>query len=143
MKFHTINRGLLMPKMQGPFTYNFHWDEPGAGWDSGISWDSTINNAVIRHQLNQEGFPTSGISTTPHLDRAIFYARGKDGDSDGFVYKIDRTSLHVYGINEFVVSDFCSPSIPEDDEVILVLESVPHLPMGLVADVIPVGGLVA
>ena len=88
VRFHSANGGLLMPKAQGPFTYNFHWDEPGFAWDSGVTWDSTATNAVIRHQWNQEGFPTSGISTTPHLERAIVYARGKEGTSECYVYRI-------------------------------------------------------
>lgn len=129
--------------MQGPFTYNFHWDEPGAAWDSGITWDSTVNNAVIRHQLNQEGFPTAGISTTPHLDRAIVYARGKDGTSDGYVYKIDRIALGAHGVSEFVVAKYCYPSVPQDDEVILVVHNTAPLPTALMVEVIPVVALVA
>ncbi|MBI4192852.1 MAG: hypothetical protein HY525_20255 [Betaproteobacteria bacterium] len=143
VRFHTTNAGLLKPKVQGPFTYNFHWDEPGAAWDSGITWDSTVNNAVIRHQLNQEGFPTAGISTTPHLDRAVVYARGKDGTSDGYVYKIDRIALSAHGVSEFVVAKYCSPSIPQDDEVILVVHDGAHLPAALVVEVLPVAALVA
>ena len=143
VQVHTSNGGLLRPKTQGSFTYNFHWDEPGATWDSGTTWDSTANNAVIRHQLNQEGFPTSGISTTPHLERAAVYARGKAGDSAGFIYKIDRTALAAHGVNEYVVSRFCSPSIPEDDEVILVVQrGGAHLPQELIVEVIPVRALV-
>jgi hypothetical protein len=98
---------------------------------------------VIRHQLNQEGFPTSGISTTPHLERAVVYARGKSGDSEGFVYKIDRTALTARGVDEFVVARFCSPSIPEDDEVILVVQGGgAHLPQELIVEIIPVRALV-
>ncbi|MEO8341741.1 MAG: hypothetical protein ABI604_18900 [Nitrospirota bacterium] len=135
---HQANGGFLKPKIQGPFTYGFHWDEPGLTWDSGVTWDSTATNAVIRHQLNQEGLPTSGISTTPHLDRAIVYARGRDGTTGGYVFKIDRKALQQHGIAEFVVAQFCAPSVPEDGEVILVVPDLPHLPPAVIVEVIKV-----
>lgn len=132
--FHQANQGLLRPKVLGDFTYQFRWDEPGFKWDSGGTWDSTPTNAVIRHQFNQEGYPTSGISSTPHLERAIMYARGKDGMSSGYVFKIDREALKNQGVVEFVVAQFCTPSIPEDDEVILVVPDGAHLPEAAVAE---------
>jgi hypothetical protein len=141
--FHIANNGLLKPKIQEEFTYGFHWDEPGATCDSGITWDSSPTNAVIRHQLNQEGFPTSGISTTPYLDRAIFYARGKDGKSSGYVFKILRSDLEINGITEFVVAQYCKPSVPEDDEVILVVSEGLHLPLIVVVETIPIIGIEA
>lgn len=139
--FHQANGGLLKPKLQGRFTYEFHWDEPGFTFDSGVTWDSSSTNAVIRHQLHQEGFPTSGISTTPHFESAVLYARGRDGTSGGHVFKIDRTSLQQHGVTEFVVSQFCEPSIPEDDEVILVVQNELHLPLTVVVEVIDIPAL--
>jgi hypothetical protein len=136
--FHQANDGLLKPKVQGPFTYQFHWDEPGFTWDSGVTWDSTSTNAVIRHQFNQEGFPTSGISTTPHFERAVLYTRGRNGAFGGYVFKIDRKALQQHGVAEFVVAQFCAPSIPEDDEIILVVPNMLHLPPAVVVEVIQV-----
>jgi hypothetical protein len=136
--FHRANGGLLKPKAQDSFSYGFHWDEPGATWDSGITWDSTPTNAVIRHQLGQEGFPTSGISTTPHYDRAVFYVRGPNGNAGGYVFKINRKALASEGVEQFVVSHYCRPSVPEDEEVILVTRNGIHLPSILVAEIIEV-----
>lgn len=142
--YHLSNNGFLRPKVQGLFAYGFHYDEPGNGWDSGATYDSTQTNAVIRHQLNQEGFPTSGISTTPHIDRAIIYARGKDGKSSGYVFKILRSDLEINGITEFVVAQYCrQPSVPEDDEVILVVSEGLHLPSIVVVETIPIVGIEA
>lgn len=140
--FHRDNGGLLRPKVRGPFTYGFHWDEPGFTWDSGVTWDSTPTNAVIRHQFDQQGFPTSGISTTPHLERAMFYARGPSGTAGGYVFKIDRRALASEGIEQFVVSEFCTPSVPEDDEVILVVRNGLHLPAAVVVEVIEIRSLI-
>jgi len=39
---------------------------------------------------------------------------------------------------QFVVSHFCAPSVPEDDEVILVTSNGVALPSDLVIEVIPV-----
>ncbi|MDQ3267572.1 MAG: hypothetical protein M3P47_02420, partial [Pseudomonadota bacterium] len=98
-------------------------------------------NAVIRHQLNQEGFPTSGISTTPHLERAILYARGKDGASGGHVFKIDRSLLLHNSITEFKVAQYCVPSITEDDEVILVTPDGARLPPSVIVEIIQIPAL--
>jgi hypothetical protein len=139
--FHLASEGLLKSKVQGPFTYVFHWGEPGHVWGSGATWGSTPTNAVIRHQLNQEGFPTSGISTTPHFERAIVYACGKNGNGSGYVFKIIRSALERHGVAEFVVAQFCQPSVPEDDEVILAVSDASHLPPTVIAEIIPVAGL--
>lgn len=136
--FNLANNGRLKPKAAGPFRYTFHWGEPGIKWDSGGTWGSSSTNAVIRHQLNQEGFPTSGISTTPHLSRAIFYTRGSSGKAGGFVFKIDRLALAQHGVSEFVVAQICAPSVPEDDEVILVLPGLEHLPPEVIVEVLTV-----
>jgi len=146
-KFYEKNSGRLNPKTWECFDYTFHWDEPGVTWDSGATWDKSEENAVMRHQLNQEGFPTSGISTTPYLERAKVYARGREGHSSGYVYKIDGSRLATHGVTEFVVAAYVKePSIPEDDEVILVAEDFGALPDALVVEIIPVpatGGLLS
>ena len=74
---HEARGGSLIPKAPGKFDYQFHWGEEGATWDSGITYDSTETNAVIRHELLQQGFPTSGISTSPHARRASYYATSR------------------------------------------------------------------
>lgn len=134
-KFDLDNVGQVKPKVFGPFEHVFCWDEPGFEFDSGVTWDTTTNNAVIRHQFNQEGFPTSGISTTPHFKRAIAYVRGNNGCSNGFVYKIDRTLLAMHKVKEFVVSEYVRiPSIPEDDEIILVTHNAAALPEDVIVE---------
>jgi hypothetical protein len=140
-EFHNSNGGFLRPKTQGSFVFGYHWEERDITWDSGATWDSSSTNAVIRHQLNQEGFPTPGISTTPHFERAVLYVRGKSGTSGGYVFKIDRSFLPSLDITEFVVSQFCVPSIPEDDEVILVLPNLLHLPPTVIVEIINIPAL--
>jgi hypothetical protein len=130
------NEGRLKPKKSGPFEFNASWDTPFFCWDSSVTWDSTAANAVVRHQFEREGFPTSGLSTTPHFERAAIYARGRDGRSNGFVFKIDRTGLARCGVREFVVSEYARwPSVPQDDEVILVTPNGNPLPKKLVVQI--------
>lgn len=135
---HRNNGGRLVPKKLESFTYAFHWGEPGAKYGSGIKYGTSETNAVIRHQLNQEGFPTSGISTTPLFDRAQHYALG-EGGLVGYVYKIDRSILHRYGVREFTVENFAKfPSVPEDQEVILVSSDFGELPPEIVIEIIAI-----
>lgn len=141
-KLYLANDRFLKPKVQGPFTYAFHWNERGHVWGSGAVWGSAPANAVIRHQLGQEGFPTSGISTTPHIVRAIVYARGKDGTAKGYVFKIIRSALERHGVTQFVVDQVCEPSVREDDEVILVT-SQDHLPPAVIAEVMQVRSVIS
>ena len=135
---HNSTGGRLRPKKFEPFTYAFHYGE-GIKYGSGAKYGSSETNAVIRHQLKQEGFPTSGVSTTPLLEKAKYYALGKSNLA-GYVYKIDRSILRQCGIKEFVVADFARfPSVPEDQEVILVSPDFGELPLEIVIEIIQVG----
>jgi hypothetical protein len=93
----------------------------------------------LKHQLNQAGFPTSGISTTPIYDRAAFYALAGGQHQTGYVYKINRQALASHGVREFVVNEITTkPSVPEDQEVILVVPSGGGLPDALVEETIKI-----
>lgn len=138
IQMHEDHKGQLVPKNLTPFMYTFHYGEKGLKYGLGATYGSSETNAVIRHQLNQESFPTSGVSTTPFFDRAKYYATG-GGKHKGYVYIIDRSLLGVYCIREFTVSDFTvSPSIPEDREIILVASGYGVLPEQIVVEVKPV-----
>jgi hypothetical protein len=137
-RLHNQNAGRLMPKKVEDFKYTFKWGEKGATW-GGITWGHSTHNAIAKHQLNQEGFPTSGISTTPHFERAIIYARGKSGYSSGYIYEIDRSLLAHHGVSEYIVADYVrQPSIPEDEEVILVAQDFGALPSSVIVEIISI-----
>ncbi len=109
----------LRPKSSASFSYGATYGEAtyGAGWTYG---DSEAN-AVLKHQLDQAGAPTSGLSTTPIYERAVFYALSGGRHDVGYVYRINRRVLASHGIREFVVSRVTNaPSVPEDREVVLV-----------------------
>ena len=139
LEIHRRNEGRLHPKSFGPFTHNFKYGEGGLKYGSGATYGSSSINAIIRHQLNQEGFPTSGISTTPDFERAKFYARGQEGCFTGVVYKIVCVQLDAHGVKQYIVAEYKnSPSVPEDDEVILVSADFGPLPNEVIAEVIQI-----
>lgn len=134
-ELHESGKG-LQPKCTGRFSCGARYGEAtyGTGWTYG---DSEAN-AVIKHQLDQAAFPTSGISTTPVFCRAEYYAVGGGQHRIGYVYRIDRKALPSHGVREFVVAEFTNtPSVPEDREVILVLPRG-GLPGEVVVEVIKV-----
>jgi len=138
-EFFEKTGGKLIPKTTETFTHIFKYGEPGIKYGSGATYGSSSANAVLRHQHNQEGYPTSGVSTTPHLAQAQIYATSGGKSKRGFIYKIDRLLLEVNGVTEFVVSDYVTrPSIPENDEVILVEKNYGTLPEAIIIELISI-----
>lgn len=130
---HRKNKGELRPKGKKPFTRGVNWDE--FQWDN-FYWDNNDKNAVIEHQLQQAGCPTSGISTTPFIDRARFYATHGDEYCSGVLYVIDPDICKLFEVKLYVVSEIVpNPSIPEDDEVILVAKHHGAIPDEVVVDI--------
>lgn len=136
LEMHKENNGVLSPKGTS-FKRIFHLDD-GFHFDQGLTLDKSEENAVVTHQANSTCYPTSGVSTTPHLDRAKMYATC-NCTHDGIIYKLDRSKLSQYGIKEYVVKEYTdSPYIPEDDEVILVHEDHGNLPKEIILETIEV-----
>lgn len=134
---HNELNGVLRPKTCRPFVASPEWGR--AEWGNAF-WGESQENAVIEHQQHQAGFPTSGVSTTPHLARAIFYATHGGKYRRAYVYVIDRSQCKGLAVSEFVVNDIVpSPSVVEDDEVILVASDFGALPTALLVEVREVG----
>lgn len=92
-------------------------------------------NAIRHHQWNQNGFPTRGVSTTPHYERALFYAQRSK-----VVVRIDTEHFQSLGIQAFDVNERLSErpheiAVPEDNEFILVYEEDGEFPSQIIADV--------
>lgn len=127
------NAGELRPKDALPFVRSAEFSR--AEWGNAY-WGECEANAVVEHQQHQAGYSTSGISTTPHLDRAIFYATHDEKYSYGYVYVIDEALCQIHEVTIYKVKDHVpSPSIPEDDEVILVAHDFGILPRALVIEI--------
>jgi hypothetical protein len=126
----------LTPKERAPFQKEPAWDV--AEWDTS-DWNATETNAVIEHQHAQAGLPTSGLSTTPHLARARFYALGRAQAGCGYVVCIDASrcpphAIEIYHVNAIVRH----PAVPEDNEVILAAPDFGPVPEQVVVEVIKV-----
>jgi hypothetical protein len=136
-EMHQRLGGVLQPKVNRPFVAE---PEFGRAEYGNAYWGENEANAVIEHQQHQAGFPTSGVSTTPHLERAQFYATAGGHHPRGYVYVIDRARLAQLGVKEFVVNEIVPmPSIPEDSEVILVAADLGPLPAESVIEVVLCG----
>lgn len=122
----------LTPKAPGKFEHMFCHDG-SIKRDGSATYGPSERNAALRHQLNQTGLPTAGISTSPYHHRAVFYALSGGKNRKGIVITIDRDNLSKYGVHEHVVSaTVTSPSVPEDEEVILVSLDGGPLPPGII-----------
>lgn len=133
-EMHEAQRGELRPKQFAPFT---RAPEYGRDEYNNCFWGNSPSNAVVEHQRHQAGYPTSGVSTTPHLDRAQFYATRGGELSVGYIYVIDQNQCCAHGVTLYVVNSIVpQPSIVEDEEVILVAQDFGVIPSGVVIDVV-------
>ncbi len=133
-EMHKAYRAELRPKQFTPFTRapEFGRDE----WDNCFYGDSPLN-AVVEHQRFQAGYPTSGVSTTPFLERARFYATRGGELSSGYIYVIDPKLCRAHGVMLYSVNDIVpQPSIAADDEVILVAQDFGVIPAAVVIKII-------
>src|SRR5450759_3221633 len=86
--------GELRPKQTTPFVSQHVWGTHS--WGSNY-WGESAKNAVIDHQLDQAGYPTSGVSMTPHLHRAIAYATHDGRYSEGYIFVVERSRCARFG----------------------------------------------
>lgn len=135
VKMHQSGCGLF-PKGTA-FKRTMHLDN-GLHLDTGWTLDDSQENAVVGHQLDSEHYQSAGISTTPHFERARYYATS-GLKNDGVVYKISRCKLHEHGVQEYVVSEYTPcPKCPADNEVVLVHHQYGPLPLAIVIDIVHV-----
>lgn len=132
-ELHKNNAGELRPKDALPFARSPEYGR--AEWGNAY-WGECEANAVVEHQQHQAGYSTSGVSTTPHLLRAIVYATHAGKYPYGYVYVIDEALCKIHEVTIYKVTDYVpSPSIPEDEEVILVARDFGIIPNELVIEI--------
>lgn len=132
-ELHEQFAGALIPKENKPFIKPAEWGR--FEWGNAY-WGECEANAVVEHQQHQAGYPTSGISTTPHLNCAVYYATHDGQYSFGYVYVIDDALCQSHKVAIYKVKDFVpSPYIPEDDEVILVAHDFGVIPRALIIEI--------
>ena len=95
-----------------------------------------VDNKVRQHQWKQDGLSTHGISTTPHLERAEFYAQ-----KNRVIVKIDTSLFEKYGIASYDVNDILKHkpddiAEKEDNEIILTYREIGEFPCEIIVDII-------
>jgi hypothetical protein len=122
---------VLIPKGQGPFA-------PHPRRIAHPRPRMMEEQAVRRRLWRRMGCPSRGVSTTPHLHRAQFYAQ-----SDGIIVELDRRTFQRCWVREFVVNELLANSPKDitelaDDEVILECDLEGALPEEIITRVVPV-----
>lgn len=133
-EMHKAQGGELRPKQFTPFMRSpeFGRDEWG-----NCFWGASALNAVVEHQRHQAGYPTSGVSSTPHLTRARYYATRGGELPVGHIYVIDPALCHAHSVALYAVNEIVpQPSVVEDEEVILVAKDFGAIPAAVIVDVI-------
>ena len=125
-----INRRALIPKKPlAPFVADLMFPQVFP-----VRFGKRPEHAVRAQQWDSDRFPTSGVSTTPHLKRAEYYAR-----TNRIIVRIAVERLDAHGIKTYRVSDYVRPLLitkPEDDEVILVRPGKKYLPKTIIVEFI-------
>jgi hypothetical protein len=127
-----IKRRVLIPKSCGPFI-----DSPRFPQVFPFAFGERTEHAVRAQQWDGQ-YPTSGVSTTPDLKRAEYYAQ-----HDRTIASIAVDRLEACGIKTFRVSEHVHHSLifkPEDDEVILVCPGGECFPSDIIADIFKLPG---
>ncbi|MGL4349708.1 MAG: hypothetical protein ACRCT2_03880 [Plesiomonas shigelloides] len=127
--YEELNRKLKPKNVNEKFESFVHAGDPHAVCGSGVECGESNLNAVISHQWEQAGLPTSGVSTSPFIERAKFYALNGDTIAKGYVYTLSIEKLLAHGVTIFKVNDMVpGPAIPIDDEHILVAKDFGCIP---------------
>lgn len=130
-EMHAKSGGRLEPKAIGREFKRAVYFREEVYFGGGSTFGESETNAVLMHQQNSTKYPSSGVSTTPHLENARAYA--KHNNRSGYVYKIDTELLLAAGVTAHVVCDHAvQPTIPGDEEVILVAKDFGALPAAVV-----------
>ena len=130
-----IERGnQLIPKVSGPDEFA---SEPMFGIDTTFPITfGGVDNKVRQHQWMQKGLDTSGLSFTPFLERAKFYAK-----RNKIIVKIDTSNFQELGIKPFDVNEILKHkpndiAVPEDNEMILTYEKGGEFPKEIIHEII-------
>lgn len=129
--------GKLKPKISNQqFASHAHFGESPAVFGSGIVFGESNINSVVRHQWAQAGIPTSGVSTTPSIERARIYALNECKLKKGYIFKLSVERLYQAGVSIYKVNELVPyPAIPEDDEHILVADDFGSIPESAIISV--------
>jgi hypothetical protein len=123
-----ISGGVFIPRSCGPFV-----DEPRLPQILPFTLGKRREHAVRAQQWDSKKYPTSGVSTTPHLKRAKYYGQNHRTIAKIAVDRLDQFRVQMFRVSEHIhSSQIC---VPEDDEVILVCPDAECFPKEIIADI--------
>jgi hypothetical protein len=122
-----ITTGVLIPKSRELFVA-----EPRLPLVLPFTLGKRPEHAVRAHQWDGR-YPTSGVSTTPHLKRAEYYAQHHRTIAKIAVDRLAASGVQMFRVSEYVDSSLISA--PEDDEVILVCPGAERFPKEIIAEI--------
>jgi hypothetical protein len=125
-----ISRGVLIPKSREPFVA-----PPVMPQVLPFTLGERSEHAVRAQQWDGR-YPTSGVSTTPHLKRAEYYAQHHRTIASIAVDRLAASGIQMFRVSEHIHSSLIFA--PEDDEVILVCPGAECFPREIIADLIGV-----
>jgi hypothetical protein len=132
-------KGKLSPHHKGigkPYSRQHQFDDVQFGVDPQFGGGS-INESLIHQNYKDCGedrYITSGISTTPHIEKAHRYGSNEGEHSHYYIYVIDRKILSLYNVTEQPGLQF--PKKPDDDEVTLTAQDYGTLPDEIILEVL-------
>lgn len=137
-KIHQEGKGLDSKLPKTTFSSYLEMGSSISEMGSGGMMGCAEENAVLGHQYNSSEYKTSGISTTPNIERARYYAT-RNNTRNGVIYKIDTEKFTAFEITSYKVSDMVNyPKVHEDNEIILVHIDKGTLPEGIVVEEIEI-----
>jgi hypothetical protein len=96
-------------------------------------------HAVRSQQWDSSKYPTSGVSTTPHLKRAEHYAQHNRKIARIAVDRLEASGVQTFRVSEHVHLSLISK--PEDDEVILICPGAEYFPKDIIVEIFDLADL--
>lgn len=129
--------GRLRPKKAGErFESYAYAGDAHAMCGSGIECGESEINSVVLHQWAQAGIPTSGVSTSPSIERARFYALSGGRKEKGYIFKFSVAELIQAGVSIYKVNELVpQPAMPGDNEHILVANDFGDIPESAIVSI--------
>ena len=97
--FSIISKNKVIDPKAHEFSIVFSHDG-SIRYDGSATYGKSKRNAVVGHQIDSSVFKTSGISTTPNIERAKYYALNNNKYKKGYILKFDTDKLDF---NEYVI----------------------------------------
>jgi hypothetical protein len=130
--------GKLSPKiMNEEFSEFAQFGGESVSYGSGNVFGKSNVNAVIKHQYQQRGIPTSGVSSSPFIERARYYACSGGKNEKRYIFIMSIESLSIHGVSIYRVNDLVrAPALYEDDEHVLVANDFGVIPESAIIEII-------